>query len=83
MSSATPQDWLQAMINMFTNEQSSSTVSPPSNTMRGPLSFEKKMEEMKPSKRYASYFSFLSGPASFSKPAVMIDNKLGISLNYY
>lgn len=45
MSAANAADYLQ----------SSSTVSPPhlSNNMRGSQSFEKKVEEMRPSKRYA------------------------------
>ena len=43
--------------------QSSSTISPPppppavSNNMRGTQGFERKMEEMKPSKRYACSLS--------------------------
>lgn len=36
---------------LTSSSQSSSTVSPPSSVMRGPRSFDRKLEEMKPSKR--------------------------------
>jgi hypothetical protein len=46
--------------------------------MRPPQTFEKKMEEMKPSKRYAISIFLLGGSGSFD--AMMTYNKLGISL---
>ena len=66
--------------------QSSSTVSPPSsNTMRGAQSFEKKVEEMRPSKRYAHFVSFegwnTRRPTLEFIAAMMMYNKLGISPN--